>query len=382
MPSSRLLSLSWVALAFVACSSREQPSAPRDDRPMEAEESAPRAPRDEVATSPADQDGGAQTSAAHGAALYARMCAVCHGDRGQGYVADEATALAHPDFLASVSDAYLRFAIRVGRTGTKMSAWHADRGGPLSDADVDALVAHLRSWQTQPALALDESPVRGDPKRGKAHFERSCASCHGREARQVRILNRQLLLHATPGFLRQAILHGRAGTPMPAFEASLGARGVEDVVAYLTSLPAWLAPGEQVATASPPMIPLGPVPLHPKGREPKRFQAFPKMTSVDVVGPALKGGARMAILDARPPPDYVEGHIAGAVSVPFYDPAPYLAQLPKNTWLVCYCGCPHAESGALARKLTEAGFTKVTVLDEGLGVWQQKGHPMRSGLEP
>ena len=72
----------------------------------------------------------------------------------------------------------------------------------------------------------------------------------------------------------------------------------------------------------------------------------------------------MAFLDARAPSDYLVEHISGAVSVPFYDPEPYFAQLPKNAWLVCYCACPHAESGQLAQKLLAKGFTKVTVLDE------------------
>ena len=124
------------------------------------------------------------------------------------------------------------------------------------------------------------------------------------------------------------------------------------------------------------------MPLNPKGPEPKGFKVYPEMTSVDVIGPQYKRKARMALLDARAPSDYVQTHIAGAVSVPFYDPTPYLGQLPKNAWLVCYCGCPHAESGALANKLREAGFQHVTVLDEGLGVWMQKGYPTNTGGKP
>jgi hypothetical protein len=46
-------------------------------------------------------------------------------------------------------------------------------------------------------------------------------------------------------------------------------------------------------------------------------------------------------------------------------PPPSIAALPKNAWLVCYCACPHAESSELARKLLAAGFSKITVLDEG-----------------
>jgi rhodanese-related sulfurtransferase len=70
------------------------------------------------------------------------------------------------------------------------------------------------------------------------------------------------------------------------------------------------------------------------------------------------------------------------VSVPFYDPGPYFDKLPKDAWLVCYCACPHAESGQLASKLVQKGFPKVTVLDEGLGVWKSRGFGTSTGLEP
>src|SRR5688572_24883992 len=42
-----------------------------------------------------------------GAQLYAQMCAVCHGSRGAGYKADQAPAVTHASFLASVSDDFL-----------------------------------------------------------------------------------------------------------------------------------------------------------------------------------------------------------------------------------------------------------------------------------
>ena len=65
----------------------------------------------------------------HGAELYGRMCAVCHGEQGQGYKADQAPRLAGPEFQATVSDAALREAIKNGRMGTTMSAWSKERGG-------------------------------------------------------------------------------------------------------------------------------------------------------------------------------------------------------------------------------------------------------------
>jgi cytochrome c oxidase cbb3-type subunit III len=316
----------------------------------------------------------------HGAALYARMCSVCHGANGEGYKADQATALAQPDFLASVSDEFLGVAIAEGRKGTTMSAWYSPRGGPLSETDINALISFLRSWSKRAPIALDERPVHGDSARGKAIFTSTCASCHGEKAPNVRILNPALLAHASDGYLRLAIRKGRPPTAMLGYEKSLADQGIEDVLAYLRSL---LPPPRAAADSGrPPPIPLGPVPLNPKGPEPIGFRTYPETTPVAVVGPQLARKARMVLLDARVPSDYAQEHIAGAVSVPFYDPAPYFAALPKSAWLVCYCGCPHAESGMLAQKLMAAGFSHVTVLDEGLGEWITKQYPMHTGLEP
>lgn len=39
-----------------------------------------------------------------GADAYTKYCALCHGDRGHGYVADNANALAHPEFLTTATD--------------------------------------------------------------------------------------------------------------------------------------------------------------------------------------------------------------------------------------------------------------------------------------
>lgn len=377
--------LSLCGLLALACT--REAASPADARPSPGQDAAsmpPAAAEASAATEPlaAQADAGRPVSADHGAALYARMCAVCHGAEGEGYLADQAPALAQPDFLTTVSDEFLSFAIAVGRRGSTMSAWQTDHGGPLSPDDVRDVVAHLRSWQKQPAATLVDTLIVGEATRGRLLFKQHCAQCHGPKAPYVHILNRQLLIHAKPTFLRHAILQGRPPTKMPAFQKQLGDQGVEDLVAYLRSLPSWPVPGEVPGNAGPPPIPLGPVPLNPRGHEPRGFRSFPAMTSVDTVGRALKGGARMVLIDARNPSDYANSHIAGAVSVPFYDPGPYLDALPRDVWLVCYCGCPHAESGALAKQLVEAEFRKVTVLDEGLSVWEAKGHPLHSGLKP
>ncbi|MGH7269890.1 MAG: c-type cytochrome [Polyangiaceae bacterium] len=321
-----------------------------------------------------------------GAALYARTCAVCHGPGGEGYASDQAPALGNQRFLASATDDFLRSAIESGRRGTTMSAWSRRFGGPLARTDTDAIITFLRSLDDGPRAALDERPVSGDSGRGAGLYAHECAKCHGSRGTgglNLNIGGADLLSTASNGFLRYAISGGRPGTAMPSFRKALGDAGIEDILALLRSWQATAARAPRfMPPPQPPPIPLGPVPLNPRGPEPVGFNAAPATTPVNSVKGQLDRGARLALLDARAPSDYLNEHIAGAVSVPFYDPSPYLGLLPRNAWLVCYCSCPHAESGQLAQKLHAAGFSKVTVLDEGFGVWKMRKYPTHTGIDP
>ena len=332
-----------------------------------------------------------------GAELYGRMCAVCHGMSGEGYKADQAPAIGHSDYLATAGDEYLHHTINDGRAGSTMSAWGFDHGGPLRGRDIDDVIVYMRTWQRDAPVVLDERPSKGNAKEGQGVYDRECKRCHGERGRggqYVAIGGTQLLAYASNGFLRAAILGGRRGTAMPAFDTTLDDILVEDIIALLRD---WERSGPPVAfqraqPARPQPIPLGPVPLHPHGPDPVGFTPQPPppttvgpgrgTTKAEIIKRELDRGAKMAILDARAPSDYMREHISGAVSVPFYDPDPYFSQLPRDAWIVAYCSCPHAESGQLAAKLTTAGFKKVTVLDEGLGFWHSKGYPTRSGLDP
>jgi cytochrome c oxidase cbb3-type subunit III len=320
-----------------------------------------------------------------GATVYHRMCFVCHGSDGQGYAADYAPAIANARFLSVVSDRYLESAIGNGRGGTTMSAWSSLRGGPLGPKEIASVVAFLRTSDGLPKEQVDDSPSKGDPKRGEKIFASLCASCHGDKGvtgPYVHIGNPDLLGSAGNGMLRATIRDGRSGTLMHGYRGTLGADGVEDVIAALRLWQTQVAPAARPAPAKAPPIPLGPVPLNPRGPEPIGFKAHPATTSVDAVKHELDRGAKMALLDARDSSAYLSEHIKDAVSVPFYDVDPYVEHLPKDAWLVCYCACPHAESGDLARKLVEKGFTKVTVLDEGLGVWRNRKYPTSAGINP
>jgi rhodanese-related sulfurtransferase len=56
------------------------------------------------------------------------------------------------------------------------------------------------------------------------------------------------------------------------------------------------------------------------------------------------------------------------------------AKLPKDgTWIISYCGCPHAASGHVMDNLRQHGFPRTAVLDEGIFEWIRRGYPITFG---
>src|SRR5581483_8382603 len=70
--------------------------------------------------------------------------ASCHGASGQGI---DAPALNSRQFLGSVEDEQMHGIIAGGIPGTEMPAWWNEYGGPLTDQQIQAIVAYIRSWQ-------------------------------------------------------------------------------------------------------------------------------------------------------------------------------------------------------------------------------------------
>ena len=145
--------------------------------------------------------------------------------------------LNNPTFLASASDEFLVQSIANGRPGTKMSAFGATNGGPLSDAQILLIVAHLRQWQPVGLPAPEPVTGRGDAAPGKPVYEATCAACHGTDGRSDTapdLANPELQAVADDAFLRYAILRGRPGTTM--VPANLSEQEMADVIAYIRTL--------------------------------------------------------------------------------------------------------------------------------------------------
>jgi cytochrome c oxidase cbb3-type subunit 3/ubiquinol-cytochrome c reductase cytochrome c subunit len=308
-----------------------------------------------------------------GAQLYGRYCALCHGRDGEGYRADEATALRSQDFLTISTDAFIAENTRRGRPGTPMSAWGVELGGALNEEDLDAVVAHIRTWQTEAPIDVSIVAVGGDAEAGAEPYALHCETCHGERGRgaTAMTLNTPVFQEtADDGFVRYTVEHGRRETKMPGFGDQLRGGEIDDVVRHVRSLPP-----AAVASAASAANPTSPI-LNP-GNPPAEFELKDgRYVPADDVFAAHRAEQSFVLLDARPFSDYKVFRIEGAFSMPFYHVEKRLDELPKDLWIITYCGCPHAISGKALDVLRANGFEKSGVLDEGIYVWEDRGYPV------
>jgi len=360
---SRLLPLLVLAACNQASSSSTPPPAAKDAG---------------VAAAPADA-AKASSRVADGGKLWSTYCALCHGDQAQGYIADNAPSLVSPSFLESVSDAFLRGSIMMGRPGTSMAPYSKNFGGPLTDDDIGKIIAWVRSQHTIDAVH-PTPPGKGDVAKGQVAYDANCKVCHGDKVQRgnaVWLANSVFLDLASDGFLRHAIANGRPGTKMQAWEGQLGVSTVDDLVALLRS---WATPGGSppIAVDGPPPPPSldGPIVINPKGKDPDFKPKDDQFVPAAEVKKAMDDGKKMVIVDARAPSDWSMMHIPGSVSIPYYA-MDQVSKLPKDgTWILTYCACPHHESGVVLQELRKQGFPHTAIIDEGILFWQQQGYPV------
>jgi mono/diheme cytochrome c family protein len=77
-----------------------------------------------------------------GALLYASNCAVCHGIEGEGRVG----ANLAKDWPSFRPDLLVKSTIENGVEGSVMPAWSREHGGPLTEQDINDIVAFILTW--------------------------------------------------------------------------------------------------------------------------------------------------------------------------------------------------------------------------------------------
>lgn len=114
-----------------------------------------------VLTPPPDVSGDPNT----GAVVYDQNCAVCHGMNGEGRVG----ATLAKDWPSIRPDLAIKATIERGIQGSAMPAWSQANGGPLTEEEVNNLVAYILTWSTPanpPTLAPTSTPAETGPDAG------------------------------------------------------------------------------------------------------------------------------------------------------------------------------------------------------------------------
>jgi cytochrome c oxidase cbb3-type subunit III len=188
------------------------------------------------------------------AELYGQSCAGCHGTDGR---LGAARPLNDPVYLALVPPDRLRQIIAQGVPDTAMPGFAAAAGGPLTEAQVDALIHEmLKRWSRPspfpdvplPPYAAETTVTHdahpGDPEQGLRVYAEACASCHGADgkggAKGGSVVDAAYLALVSDQALRTAVIAGRTDLGMPDWRSDipgqpLTAQQISAVVAWLVS---------------------------------------------------------------------------------------------------------------------------------------------------
>jgi cytochrome c oxidase cbb3-type subunit 3 len=194
--------------------------------------------------------------------LYASNCSACHGPGGRNGASQ---SLNDPLYLSIVQEDEIRRTVEHGRPGTSMPAFAQNQGGPLSSAQIDAIVKGIEhSWRgnanlhgaippgvtppgttppgtTPPGTTPPPySAPLGKAQNGKVIFEAVCVLCHGEKGAVGPVTGASYLTLVSDQGLRTTIIVGRPSLGMPdwshqPYRHGLTDQDISDLVAWLSS---------------------------------------------------------------------------------------------------------------------------------------------------
>lgn len=136
--------------------------------------------------------------------------------------------------------------------------------------------------------------------------------------------------------------------------------------------------GGGVETVDTSSFPTAPLKLY--NEVPAAYQDLPTV-SPDELNKMIESGQQMVIVDVNTESMYKDGHIPGAINIPWnvegfkQDP-----KLPRGVELVFYCVCAEEEdSGAMAYSaVSDWGYRNIVLLKGGTPAWQDAGFSLES----
>jgi len=120
-----------------------------------------------------------------GSALFNTNCSPCHGELGEGGINptrpnDIIAPISSAEYLKTRDNFTLRAIISEGQPNFGMSPFSTSLGGPLSDDEIDAIVAYLRSWESNPPVEIPPEIKTGQAAASAEEiFTKFCSKCHG-----------------------------------------------------------------------------------------------------------------------------------------------------------------------------------------------------------
>ena len=183
-----------------------------------------------------------------GQGLFAQNCSSCHGEFGEGgpnpaRAGDIIPPISISDFLKTRDDSTIRAIIAQGQPDLGMPPFGASNGGLLSDDEVDAIVAFIRSWEANPLVieptpAATPSPTAVGLSAAEI-YTNLCAQCHGPsgEGGTGPVLNTaEFQQTSTDQNIFDVINLGEESTPMIAWGKLLSSDQIRQLVQYIRGL--------------------------------------------------------------------------------------------------------------------------------------------------
>ncbi len=135
--------------------------------------------------------------------------------------------------------------------------------------------------------------------------------------------------------------------------------------------PAATAPSSAVpAVAAKAVVPTVPATAQPAVMKP--------MSQEELLEHQSKHAGQLYVLDVRSPEEFREGHVPGAINVPYDQIAARIAEVPKDKDVVLYCRSGR-RAGIAADVLAANGYTRLSHLEGDMQAWIAQGRPVVEG---
>ncbi len=187
------------------------------------------------------------TSTEIGQKLFSTNCAPCHGPFGEGGAnptrpGDIIVPISTAEFLKTRDDFTLKAIIAQGQPNFGMSPFGSSFGGPLSDDEIDAVVAYIRTWETNPPVELPPEVAAVTtqvPLTGTDIYKDLCAQCHGPKGEGgvgPSLSDPKFQDKYTDQQVFDTINNGHKATSMIAWGEVLSSEQIEQLVDYIRQL--------------------------------------------------------------------------------------------------------------------------------------------------